>query len=516
MNNVYALVERFYDGNYDFAGIMPQETVEKYLRRKAWQGAGDEELKDIWSILSLLIVYAAQGNLYSLAALSVYDYQEIIYRYAEEHKEFCLTEKSVLAVVAKIEDFYKCFPEIPEDAQEMLATLKELRESFFEGNQFIMPLRRNPDEFYSSLEHKEEISEAEMDKLNILMDTLMHHMDDFFRQPAYKKDMDRALHMFIGPEDIFLLEELSDEEAQSFWLCFWDFFLFDYHMIAADESPIQVFYRLHKEKLTPSERDILLDLIRTDFSVLSLDYYEADRVVCRDLFTGEVCELPLQAVYDGAAGESIIYGHTCTKGIMMLNYITVLPASRKLQKRMKEEILKLYDLFKCQYPAASFADFSRRHAGAVRHTLNILAQFAQLNVGPRRPVHSLSSGDAKKFEVSAATKQCWMTLAMDSGLSKFSAGLAYRLFCDYINKAGDCLKDRKLPAIMISVLMKFVELNGADLSTAFEQRGNLASPEELADFMDDIQEKLAITLFDPRYLSEEGLIHSLYFEQLES
>lgn len=513
MSNVYALAKRFYDSNYNFAEIMPQEIVEKYLRRKAWQGAGDQELKDVWSILSLLILYVEQGNLYSLASLSVYDYQEIIYRYAQAHKEFRLTEKPVLAVVADIEDFYGY---LPEDAQEMLATLKELRESLFEDNQFVMPLRRNPDDFYSSLEHKEEISEAEMDKLNALMDALMHHMDDFFRRPAYKKDMDRALHMFIGPEDIFLMEELSDEEAHSFWLCFWDFFLFDYHMIAADESPIQVFYRLHKEKMIPSERDILLDLMRTDFSVLSLDYYEADRVVCRDLFTGEICELPLQAVYDGNAGESIIYGHTCTKGVMMLNYITVLPASRKLQKRMKEEILKLYDLFKCQYPAASFSDFSRRHAGAIRHTLNILSQFAQLNVGPGLSVRKMALGEAKGFDASAANKKCWMELAMNSGLSKFSAGLAYRLFCDYMSKAGDRYKDRDLPAVMISVLMKFVEINGADLSAAFEQMGELASSEEIADLMADIQKKLAITLFDPRYLSEEGLIHSLYFEQVES
>lgn len=513
MSNVYTLVDDFYNSNYNFDRIMPQAIVEKYLRRKAWHGAKDNYLKDIWGILSLLIAYTEELNLYSLASLSVYDYQEIMYRYAQDHKEFCLTEKSVLTVVNNIEDFYKY---LQEDVQDVFETLKDLRESFFEGDQFVMPLRRSKDEFYSSLEHMEDISEAEMDKLNALMDGLLHRMDAFFHRPEYKKDMDRALSMFIGPEDVFLLEELSDEEAQSFWLCFWDFFLFDYHTIVSDVSPIQVFYKSHKDKLSLSERDILLDLMDVDFSVFSIEYYDVDRVICRNLFSEEILELPLQAVYDGNAGESILYGHTRTKGVMMLNYITVLPASRKLQKRMKEEILNLYDIFKCQNPSASFSDFNRRHAGAVRHTLNILAQFAQLHVGPRRPELSLMPLSAEFSEVFGVNKKRFLALAMDSGLSRFSAELAFRLFCDYMRKTGETYKECDLSAVMLSAIMKLLEINGSDMPAIFEEMGSLQSTKEITARMADIQEKLAITLFDPRYLSEEGVIRSLYFEPMES
>lgn len=514
MSNVYTLVEHFYNSNSDFDRIMPREKVEKYLRRKAWHGTKDKDLKNIWSILSLLIAYTEQLNLYSLASLSVYDYQEIMYRYAQEHEDFCLTEESVLGVVNEIEDF---FAYLQEDAPEVLATLKDLRESFFEGGRFVMPSRRSPDEFYSSLEHMEDISEKEMNQLNMLMDSLLHRMDAFFRQQDYKNDMDRALNMFIGPENVFLLEELSHEEARSFWLCFWDFFLFDYHMSVSDESPLRLFYKLHKDKLSLSERDILLDLMRSDFLVLSLEYYDIDRAVCRNLFNDEILELPLQSVYDGDAGESIIYGHTCTKGAMMLNYITVLPASQKLQKRMKEEILKLYDIFKCQFPDASFSDFCRRHAGAVRHTLNILGQFAQLNVGARRPAPSLKSWDSEGAEAYGIDMERLTQTAMNFGLSRFSAGLACRLFCDYMHKAGMTGNEADLPAAMIAAIMKFLEVNGLDTAAVFEIMKDLGEPqEEIIHFMDDIQKKLAVSLFDPRYLSEEGLIHSLYFEQAES
>ena len=65
--------------------------------------------------------------------------------------------------------------------------------------------------------------------------------------------------------------------------------------------------------------------------------------------------------------------------------------------------------------------------------------------------------------------------------------------------------------------MKFLEVNGLDTAAVFEIMKDLGEPqEEIIHFMDDIQKKLAVSLFDPRYLSEEGLIHSLYFEQAES
>ena len=37
MNNVYALVEHFYEKNIDAEDIVSQEAVERYLRRQAWQ-----------------------------------------------------------------------------------------------------------------------------------------------------------------------------------------------------------------------------------------------------------------------------------------------------------------------------------------------------------------------------------------------------------------------------------------------------------------------------------------------
>ena len=41
MNNVYALVEHFYENNIDAEPILSQDFLEKYLRKHAWHGADD-------------------------------------------------------------------------------------------------------------------------------------------------------------------------------------------------------------------------------------------------------------------------------------------------------------------------------------------------------------------------------------------------------------------------------------------------------------------------------------------
>ena len=71
MNNVYALVEHFYENNVDAEPILAQDFLEKYLRKHAWQGADDRALQKIWASVRMLITYIEQMHLYSFASLTV-------------------------------------------------------------------------------------------------------------------------------------------------------------------------------------------------------------------------------------------------------------------------------------------------------------------------------------------------------------------------------------------------------------------------------------------------------------
>ena len=61
-DNVYALVYKFYRENDNARFILPQDLVEKYLRRLAWQGHGDQSMREVWGLIELLITERVIGG----------------------------------------------------------------------------------------------------------------------------------------------------------------------------------------------------------------------------------------------------------------------------------------------------------------------------------------------------------------------------------------------------------------------------------------------------------------------
>lgn len=506
MGNVYSLVEDFYKENTIAEQIVPQEAVEAYLRRNAWHGADDEALKRLWGVISLLITYVDQLNLYSLGSLTVYDYQEIIYRYANDRADFMLAEADINRFFAAADKFYD-YLQRAHKTEDYRPGLMAAKESLYEGGYFFLPDRRDGDEFYSSLEHMEEVSPETMQRLNKMLDELLHRIDDYYKQPSFRRDMDRAVVMYAGPE--YDDREMgSNDERHNFWLGFWDFFLFDYHLIGSDEFPLRYYYEHERDKLSTSEQDILRDLLRSRFTVFRIEAVGEDFVSCRNFFTDESFELPVPELAMGNYNHGILYGHIHSHGVMLLNYITALTASPKLQRRMKDVVLRQYNLFKFQQPQADMQDFFARNAGVVRHTLQILAGYAQLNVIKSRSVgqpiaENPEIGDAFTEDIGMLRR-----VAKHVGFSHYEIRLLEKFFKDYLTLADV----QKTNDIMITaVLLEFARINGVDLSgqsEIFELLG--IDSKSVWDYMKQIQEVLDSELFDPRYITEEAFIKSLY------
>ena len=254
MNNVYALVEHFYENNIDAEPILSQDFLEKYLRKHAWHGADDRALQRIWAVVRMLITYIEQMHLYSFASLTVYDYQEILYRLAQSETNFDLTEADVKECFDIMEDFYVCYHKEYEDGDE-LVYLQDARASVYEDGKFLMPPRRSQDEFYSSLNHQENVTEEDVDKLNALLDNLLHRVGVYFHGKQFLRDMNRALLLYSGPDYASIpAEDNLTPEQEMYWLSFWDYFLFDYHMIESDEVPLRYYFQHEKARLTISEQ----------------------------------------------------------------------------------------------------------------------------------------------------------------------------------------------------------------------------------------------------------------------
>lgn len=507
MGNVYSLVECFYEENHDAELIVPREAVEAYLRRNAWHGAEDGDLKRIWSMISLLIAYVDQLELYSLASLTVYDYQEIIYRYSDSWQDFSLTEPDVNKLLDAVETFY-AYLYRTRKGDDYRPGLKLAREALYEGDYFFLPARRDGDEFYCSLEHMEEVPTETLQRLNKMLDDLLHRVDDYYKQPPFRQDMDRAVVMYAGPE-YDGSEGMSPDEQHDFWFGFWDFFLFDYHLIGSDAVPLRYYYEHERDKLSASEQDILRDLLRSRFTVFRIESVGEDFVRCRDFFTEEIFELPVPELALGNYKNCLLYGHIHSHGVMLLNYITSLQVSPKLQKRVREVILRQFELFKFQNPQAEIRDFFARNAGVVRHTLHILVSYAQLNVIKSHSVMQPLPDNPEVAARFAADIGMLKRVGKHVGFSQFAIRLLVKFFTDYVTVAAVKATD---DILLTALIMKFSQLNGVNLSDQSEIYELLGIDSgQVWACMKQIHDMLDCELFDPRYLTEEAFIKSLYY-----
>ncbi|WP_028128369.1 hypothetical protein [Selenomonas sp. AE3005] len=507
MDNVYSLVKHFYEENDYAAQILPRDAVEAYLRRNAWHGAEDEDLKRIWSIISVMISAVNDFELYSFATLTAYDYQEIFYRYAEVRPDFMLAEQDINDFLSTLTDFYAYLIRT-RHTEDFQIGLEAAREALYEGGYFFLPDRRDGDEFYRSLEHMEEVSYDTMQKLNNLLDSLLRQISIYYQKPHFKRDMDRAILMYAGPE-YDGQSSLNAEERHSFWLGFWDFFLFDYHLIDSDALPLRYYYEYERSNLSTTEQDILRDLLRSRFTVFTIDDVGADFLTCRNFFTDEVFELPVPELAMGNYSTCVMFGHIHSHGVMLLNYITSITASKRLQTRMRDVVLRQYELFKLQNSQAELKDFFARNAGVVRHTLQIMSSYAQLNVIPIRTVSPAIEVPESVSVEFAEDEDMLRRVAKHVGFSKFEITLLVKLFEDYVLVAGLKTGD---DILITAILLKFAQLNGIDISGGSEIYELLGiDSASVKDCMEKVHGKLGCVPYDPRYLTEEAFIKSLFF-----
>ena len=507
MANVYENVEKFYDGYMEAEHILPLDVVERYLRRRAWRGIPDEELKRRWDIIKAALSYVMEMKLYALESLIPSDYQEIIYRLAEGQED-APDERRVMEVMDGFEDFYKYLRRT--GFAQLMEQLREARSSFYEGDRFVMPERCQRGEFYSVLEHLEEITPEDMEMLNDILDKLLQDIGTYFHQPRFLLDLTRAVTLFGGPN--YEHPDDQDVEAQeSFWFSFWDYFLFDYHLLRTDDTPLQYYYAHEKGRLDSAENDIVRDLLKARFTIFCIEDMDGEYITCRDMFTDEILELPVPDFFVPDYKRVVLYGHIHARGVMLLNYITTVPASGRLRQRIKDEILRQYELFRYQCPDATREMFFARQAAAIRHTIHILTDFAQLKVVPMKDYPApIAQAEGIHGRYAAAEKRL-ADAAKKLGFSVYGIRLMEKFYGDFLtcSELSDALKRRA--ATLTAVMLVFAKINGMDL---LEVKGGVevlgAAREEVFRMAPEVQKATKSIFFDPRYLTEEGFVHALF------
>lgn len=507
MENVYTLVKRFYSQNGRANIFVARTLVERYLRAAAWRGRSNEDLCIDWyCIEDFLAVIQRRDD--SLARLFIrIDYLALFFRYADAHIDRRPLKRHAEDYFARMNAFLTYLDETGDydiDLGELDADL----EMFYITGRFRLPERVEWEEIDGlTIEDIEEDERIEMEELNSRLNELLHRIGEYYRRPEYQLDIGRAAMIYTG--DLYDMEEYehaSEEEKETFWLRFWDYFFFDYHLIRTDETPISRYSEMEWDNLSYDEREIIRDLLAARFAVLAVTEEYDDHVVCRDILRDEEIVLPHPDI-PGVLSKSILFGHICDEGMMMLNYITAIPASKRLQKRISDTLHREYELFRMQSPDGTMDEFLEREAALVRHTIHVLSTLAQLDVLPRRilptPIpRTLHPKDcAEELAVLAI-------VAEKLGFSCYGRALMAGLYLDYAQ--ADSVRAQTAEALTATIFL-FAEINNIDLAPITELYHVFGSTKrKVCAACDRMRETLGCISFDPRYLGEEGFVTMLY------
>lgn len=509
MKNVYDEIQDFYDGCMDFDLVIEQAVVEGYLRKKAWQGLRDEELKEFWQSLRAFFHYLNFADIYTLQEISEQEYVEFALWMEENCAVFQFSEKAIVDLFQKLRDFQRFLQAKKLAYEHDLEILEAAQTAFFLEGKFIRPVLEREEEFFmESIQQQDAVSDETANKLNFLLERLLNKIGLYYKNEEFSHDFNRAISLYSGP-----FNSIPEEEGEEFWLGFWDYFLFDYHLSSSDLTPLAYFYESKKDGLTTDEKHILGDLLHAKFTVFYIHRIVNQYTVeCIDLMTDEKIQLPIPdyGMYDYR--KILLYGHVYSEGVVMLNYITSVQVSAKLRKRIKEEIVRQHVLYQRQQKDACIDAFFERHAILVRHVIDILIHLAKVNVGlPALQLQSVPAVDVPVLAKDPVAKQLEI-LASRYKFSCFSEKLLLKMWNDYlfVRDEAQCLNS-SITVAASAVFLSFSMINGMNFIRKNQVLENTEVSEEAFNGVcDKVVDALQLQLFDSRYLTEEGFVLSLY------
>lgn len=510
MKNIYDQVKLFYDQENEWEPVLEQELVEGFFRHKAWQGHTDEKLQNIWQNLRMFILYLEYVENRDLENISLDDYSMLIEWLNDNITDFTKDLKVIREFFAVLIDFYKYL--VSKKVISDVSALEQAAKEIAGGN--ILNLKKLEDSSRSSevligelgdfSQGLSEVSSHTAHLVGQMVEQLMGKLGSYFQHENFNDDFERALYLYTGP-----LDSVPEEGQEDFWLGFWDYFLFDYHLLKDDTTPLYHFNAEFGEKLSPDEKKILEDLLSAQFTVFYVNrVIDHDWVECINLFTEEKFELPF--MFDlTSLKKMLFFGHVFSRGLMMINYVTSMEVSTRLRRRIKDEVIRQHKVYQVQAPEALMQEFFTRHALVVRHTIDILVTLAKVNV---TPAAQLERKYPPVVEARAANEQVseWIEKAsLNYNFSRHDVKLMQKLWFDFNQR--DKVVVRKPVLWAVAVMYAFMRLN---YSSNFHMG-------EIAEHLDisvagvrtnfhRIFDTLGLEPFDPRYLSEEGFVFSLF------
>lgn len=510
-NNVYDQVQIFYNEGPIGEPLIKQEWVEGFLRQKAWQGIDDEKLKDLWKQIQNFTIYLNHADNDDLNELTVPEYSLAIEWIAEHIDDFKATLTSVRHMFFVLIDFYaylfnrKIIVSMEEikEAEQQITGGKKL--NLIKADSMLDKLILFEDDMENISDFDFQRSEDVSIAISEATEGLMIKLGKYFHGESFIEDFERALYLYIGP-----FEKVSEEVEDEFWLGFWDYFLFDYHLLQSDLKPLEYFNEVCGENLSGDEYRILQELLNSKFTVFYINkVMNGDSVECIDLFTGKIFNLPLFDFNYKALKKQLFFGHIFPTGLVMINYLTSIEMSINLRRRIKDEVNRQREIFAIQMPNATLHDFFERHALVLRHTVRILVTLSKVNVTSLAQLERSYPVITDSCVPDQGVIEVLHQLVKVYGFSLHDRNLLEKIWHDF--SQCNMITVRKPATWATAVFYAYTGINhtnnivAKDLAERFD-----VSIASLYNHQKQLENTLELQTFDARYLSEEGFVLSLF------
>lgn len=513
MKNVYEQVQAFYEHEKEWRAPVSREWIDGFLRNKAWQGAEDTELRDHWRQLELFILYLMYIDNTDLGKLEQDEYQRAIAWLDRHVTGFTANIRNIRRFFGTLREFYIYLAAsrkvqvnllLLQGAEAFLAS--EKRKSPVRSRTIGRDNRLSTDEMARLIRENGSDIEGDIGKsVGETAERLMTKLGTFFQADCFSEDLKRALFLYSGPEE--LAPEAQDEE---FWLGFWDYFLFDYHLIANDLTPLAYFDAEAGNTLAAEQCMLLTQLQAAQFTVFFVNKISGQEwVECINLFTDEKFQLPWPEFGFETLKKSLFYGHVFSQDIVMVNYVTCVEVSVVLRRRIKEQVIKQKKIFEVQCPNATWNEFFKRHALGVRHAIDRLLNLATVNVTPFALLDKEYPKANVKRSVNREVLAHISKVMRGYSFSLHDIKLAHRMWEDFSQLSTTRVQKSEVWAA--AVVFTYAQTNYPQGLSARRLATDLdIASKSIYNGRKKIRQILDLSTFDPRYLSEEGLVCSLF------
>lgn len=517
MNNIFDLVSDFYTQDEEWNLVLRQQYVEDFLRMKVWQGTDKGKLLQIWDHITILCVYLANAEKF-LGDLNREDFIDCVGWCGRNVSDFVISADNITVFLDNLAELYQHLKKkrIITNADAALAAKTKLIVDNKvcmldeDGNFLPQYVRYN---VYSTQDLPAKIFLNIGEKLQNLMDSLQ----TFFAEKKYKRDIERATFLYGSTILTAVAEDSPGTEGYNH--CFWDYFLFDYHMIANDKIPLQHFFddicgNSFSEK-GRSSRDVLMELLQAELVPFIVEEKNEDGFYqCRNILNNEQYILTLPIEDDVDTKDFVFLGHIFYNKSMVMNFVRGMLMPLSVRRRFVEVLGKLKDWFAVRYgKSISWETFIKRNPVLIRQLAMLYA--ATTRFEGFKYTSDLLKGNYKPQsvcddKVSLTIKE----MLKPYSFSKYDLFLVRTMWADYLKASGKKIEDFRVCDIWAAGIIKaFVDLN----HVYNYSDGQLAEicrnvpVEVMKNTANAIKNQLSIQLHDPRYVNEEGMLLMMLF-----